>query len=118
MSNEIAYRGILFYFKDTATLENLPLNKDIGSSESQYVYVEDGMLVVKEGKITKVGTYADLKKDIADLKVIDYSNKIILQGLSILINMLHKVLSLRLMVKNYWNGWMIMFFLQEIISLE
>jgi len=81
MDDKIAYRGSLFYFKETATLANLPVNKDILSeSDQQYVYIEDGVLIVHTGKILNIGSYADLKRDIAQLKLIDYSGMLITPG--------------------------------------
>lgn len=81
MSDKIAYRGTIFYFKDTATLANLPVNKDNTSDPScQYVYIEDGVLIVESGKISAVGSYADLKNKLTGVKQVDYKNKIITPG--------------------------------------
>lgn len=81
MSEKTAYRGCLFYFKDTASLANLPINKDKQSDpDCQYVYIEDGVLIVEGGKIVEAGSYADLKSKIADIKVVDYKDKIITPG--------------------------------------
>jgi guanine deaminase len=77
MSETIAYRGDIFYFNDTATLENVPRKK--GKSE-QYVYIQDGVLLVQAGKILAVGNYADLKDKLSEIKVIDYQNKLITPG--------------------------------------
>lgn len=81
MSEKIAYRGCLFYFKDTATLANLPINKDKQSdADCQYVYIEDGVLIVDGGHVVEAGSYADLKNKIVNIKVVDYQNKIITPG--------------------------------------
>lgn len=84
MNNITAYRGSIFYFKDTATLENLPRKKQDALGEnyakSQYVYIEDGVLVVAGGIIKQVGSYADLKDQLTDIKIVDYKNKIITPG--------------------------------------
>lgn len=81
MSDKTAYRGAIFYFKETATIANLPVNKDKqGDVDCQYVYIEDGVLVVESGKIVTVGQYADLKKTLIDTKVIDYKGKLITPG--------------------------------------
>lgn len=81
MSGEIAYRGSLFYFKDTATLANLPVNKDLESgTDHQYVYIEDGVLIVKDGRIVNVGSHADLKKELSGIEIVDYKNKLITPG--------------------------------------
>ena len=53
-----AYRGSIFSFKETATLKNLPVKKS--DSNDQYIYIEDGLLVVEDGKISQVGSYAEL----------------------------------------------------------
>ncbi|PWY55078.1 guanine deaminase [Legionella qingyii] len=82
MSDKTAYRGAIFYFKDTATIENLPDNKKEKQSEQecQYVYIEDGILVVEAGKIVDVGSYDVLKNKIDGVKLVDYKNKIITPG--------------------------------------
>ncbi len=81
MSDKTAYRGALFYFKDTATLANIPINKDKQSEkERQYVYIEDGVLIVEAGKVVETGSYADLKNKIKDIKVVDYKEKLITPG--------------------------------------
>lgn len=81
MSDTIAYRGSIFYFKDTATLANLPVQKEKQSAEDcQYVYIEDGLLIVENGKIVTTGNYADLKKKLHDTKLVDYKNKLITPG--------------------------------------
>jgi guanine deaminase len=81
MSEKTAYRGSVFFFKDTATLANLPINKDKQSdADCQYVYIEDGVLIVESGKVVETGSYAELKNKIVDMKVIDYKGKIITPG--------------------------------------
>src|SRR5689334_16105566 len=81
MSEKTAYRGTLFYFKDTATLANLPVNKDNSSDPNcQYVYIEDGILIVESGKIIAIGNYADFKNKLANIKQVNYKNKIITPG--------------------------------------
>jgi guanine deaminase len=76
MSNKTAYRGSIFYFKDTATLANLPYNKDLDSKDHQYVYIEDGILIIESGKILAVGSHADLKT----IPLVDYTGKLITPG--------------------------------------
>jgi guanine deaminase len=81
MSDKTAYRGTIFYFKDTATIANLPVNKDQQSEQDkQYVYIEDGVLIVEAGKVVVAGNYADLKGQLADIKVVDYQGKFITPG--------------------------------------
>lgn len=81
MSSKIAYRGSLFYFKETATIANLPINKDQQSDKDrQYVYIEDGVLIVEAGKVVEAGSYSDLKNKLTNVKVVDYKNKIITPG--------------------------------------
>lgn len=81
MKEKIAYRGTIFYFKDTATLANLPVNKDNSSDpQCQYVYIEEGVLVVESGKIVEVGHYSDLKNKLTGIKQVDYKNKLITPG--------------------------------------
>jgi guanine deaminase len=81
MNDKTAYRGALFYFKDTATIANVPVNKEKQSDEDcQYVYIEDGLLIIESGKIVEVGTYSDLKSKISDIKVVDYKGKLITPG--------------------------------------
>lgn len=81
MNNKTAYRGIIFSFKDTATLANLPINKDLqGNNDHQYLYIEDGLLIVEAGKIIEVGAYDDLKNKCTNIEVIHYKDKIITPG--------------------------------------
>ncbi len=78
MGNKTAFRGSIFTFKDTATLENLPARKS--DPADQYVYLEDGVMVVEDGKITFVGDYADSKDQYEGVKLVDYSGKLITPG--------------------------------------
>jgi guanine deaminase len=81
MSDKIAYRGCIFYFKETATLANLPINKDSQDSPNcQYVYIEEGVLIVEAGKVVEAGSYTDLKNKLTDVKIVDYKNKLITPG--------------------------------------
>lgn len=81
MSTKTAYRGSIFYFKETATIENLPAHKDqLSGKDSQYVYIEDGLLIVENGKVVDVGSYSELKNKVGDIKVINYENKLITPG--------------------------------------
>lgn len=84
MNEVIGYRGKIFYFKDMADFSNLPKKKAEGLGEnylnSQYVFIEDGLLIVGSGKIIDVGNYADLKHKHDDLKIVDYHNKLITPG--------------------------------------
>lgn len=76
---EIAYRGAIFYFKDSATFENLP-RADKTQSKEHYVYHEDGVLIVKSGKVKEAGSYAGLKNKLANIKTVDYKGKLITPG--------------------------------------
>lgn len=81
MTDKTAYRGSIFYFKDTATIANLPINKDLQSdNDCQYVYIEDGVLVVESGIIVAVGQYADLKSTLIEVPLVDYKGKLITPG--------------------------------------
>lgn len=81
MSDKTAYRGSLFYFKDSATVANVPVNKDKQSDEDcQYVYIEDGLLIVEAGKIVASGSYDELKNKIDGIKIVNYKNKLITPG--------------------------------------
>jgi guanine deaminase len=80
-NQETAYRGSIFYFKDTASYENLPrMKKEQSSANTQYVYIEDGVLIVNSGKVKEVGNYADLKTKLNNIKITDYKNKLITPG--------------------------------------
>src|SRR4029078_5306396 len=80
MGDKTAYRGSIFYFKDSANFENLPRTKELQSADHQYVYIEDGLLIVDSGKIVDVGSYADLKNKLEHIKIIDYKGKLITPG--------------------------------------
>ncbi len=78
MKKRLAYRGSIFTFKGTATLDNLPRKKD--DLSDHYLYIEDGVLLVEDGLIKKVGDYNELKGEINDIEIIDYKGKIITPG--------------------------------------
>lgn len=78
-TKEIAYRGAIFYLRDSATFENLP-RADKNTGREHYVYHEDGIIIVKDGKIKEVGTYANLKGKLSSIKVVDYKGKLITPG--------------------------------------
>lgn len=81
MNNKTAYRGAIFYFKETATMANLPKHKDDPNDKNcQYIYLEDGLLIVENGKIVEAGSYNDLKNNITGIRIIDYKGKIITPG--------------------------------------
>src|SRR5579862_7739597 len=78
-NQEIAYRGAIFYFRDSATFENLP-RADKNAGKEHYVYHEDGVLIVKDGKVKEVGSYADMKNKLGKIKIVDYKGKLITPG--------------------------------------
>ncbi len=78
MVNKTAYRGSIFTFKETATLHNIPKKKS--DSPDQYTYIEDGVMIVENGKITHVDNYSNIKNQINDMKVVDYKGKLITPG--------------------------------------
>lgn len=81
MPDKTAYRGAIFYFKETATIENLSGGKEKSSNQDcQYIYIEDGILIVEAGKIVEVERYDDLKSKITDIKLVDYKGKLITPG--------------------------------------
>src|SRR5262249_5149555 len=79
-NQEAAFRGAIFYFKDSATYENIPRKKKDAETNPQYVYIEDGVLIVNAGKVKAVGNYADLKAKLNNIKLTDYKNKLITPG--------------------------------------
>src|SRR5262249_21358745 len=48
--------------------------------QSQYVYIEDGVLIVESGKIKAVGPYSDLRNQLNNVEVQDYQKKLITPG--------------------------------------
>lgn len=81
MTAKTAYRGSIFYFKDTATFENLPRKtEELTAANKQFDFIEDGLLVIENGKVAAVGEYSALSKTLGDVKVIDYKNKLITPG--------------------------------------
>lgn len=78
-----AYRGRIFYFKSTSTFKTIPYSKEVdkGFHDHSYCYIEDGVLIVDEnGKISEVGQYADLKKQLDNIPVVNYQGKLITPG--------------------------------------
>ncbi len=80
MPNTTAYRGAIFYFKDSASFENIPRRKELDASHHEYVYLEDGILIVEAGKIKAVDHYSTLKMQLGEIPVIDYRGKLITPG--------------------------------------
>lgn len=78
-TQKTAYRGGIFYFRDSATFENLP-RADKTEGREHYVYHEDGVLVVEAGKVKEVGAWSDMKNKLADAKVVEYKDKLITPG--------------------------------------
>ena len=78
-----AYRGRIFYFRDSSTFETIPYSKEVdkGFHEHSYCYIEDGILIVDEqGKVGDVGQYTDLKKQLDGISVENYQGKLITPG--------------------------------------
>jgi guanine deaminase len=44
-------------------------------------YIADGLLVIRQGQIEALGTYAELQSTLGDLPVVDYTGKLIVPGL-------------------------------------
>ncbi len=81
MTAKTAYRGMVFYFKDTANFENLPRKiEELSATNKHFVYIEDGLLVIENGKVAAVGEYSVLSKTLGDVKIVDYKNKLITPG--------------------------------------
>lgn len=78
MSNKKGFRGNLFSFKPTATLQTLPHRKT--DSHHEFLYLEDGLLIVESGKITAVGAYSELKNTLDENDITDHSGKLITPG--------------------------------------
>lgn len=65
-------RGKLLHFLD---------NPDTSSKFKSHQFFDDGILIIKDGKISKIGNWQQLKKDIPrDAKVSWYKNGLILPG--------------------------------------
>lgn len=63
-----------------ASILHFVSNPSQTEKESSYEYWEDGLLVVKNGKVEKVGKYSKLVSDYDASAVTDYSGKLILPG--------------------------------------
>lgn len=74
-----AYRGAIFFFRDSAKLDNLPA-ADKNAGKEHYVYHEDGILIVEDGKVADVGSYADMKTKISGMETVNYQDKLITPG--------------------------------------
>lgn len=66
------FRASLFHF-----LKDPEQTKEIHES---YSFIEDGLLVIKNGKVVEVGAYEKLKEKYDSTEIIDYSGKWILPG--------------------------------------
>jgi guanine deaminase len=79
---------ILFFISNFAIAENLYIRghvlhffHDPYKSENSYQYITDGLLIVRDGKIIKVGKFDDLKQTIpAHAHITDYPDGLILPG--------------------------------------
>lgn len=49
-------------------------------NENAYEYIEDGLLIVENGRIQKLGKYVDLKATVSEDVITDYSGKLIVPG--------------------------------------
>ena len=82
-AHKCAYRGRIFYFRDSSTFETIPFSKEVdkGFHEHNYCYIEDGVLIVDaHGKVHDVGQYADMKKHLDGVSVVNYTGKLITPG--------------------------------------
>ena len=72
----------IFYFRDSSTFETIPRSKEVdkGFHEHSYCYIEDGVLIVENGKVQAVGQYTKMSKELTDIKVIDYKGRLITPG--------------------------------------
>lgn len=77
-----AFRGRIFYFRDSSTFDTIPTSKEVdrGFHEHSYCYIEDGVLIVENGKVHAVGQYADMGKELAGVNVVNYKGKLITPG--------------------------------------
>lgn len=73
-----AYRGAIFYFRDSANFNNLPRIKN--EPNTHYVFIEDGLLVVETGKVKEVGHYKEMKAKWVNIKIVDYKGKLLTPG--------------------------------------
>lgn len=82
MTAKTAFRGRIFYFKDSSTFHTLPAKKSVDQDffEDSFCYLEDGVLIVENGKVAAVGQYADLKKNLAGIQLVEYKGKLITPG--------------------------------------
>ena len=81
-TKKTAFRGRIFYFRDNSTFDTIPTSKEVdkGFSEHSYCYIEDGVLIVENGKVFAVGQYADMGKELAGVNVVNYKGKLITPG--------------------------------------
>ncbi len=77
-----AFRGRIFYFRDSSTFDTIPRSKEVdrGFHEHSYCYLEDGVLILEDGKVHAVGAYKDMSKALEGIQVVDYSGKLITPG--------------------------------------
>lgn len=66
------YRASILHFLSDPTKSS--------STDASYEYWEDGLLVVKDGKVKAIGEYSEWIKEYEESKVIDYTGKLILPG--------------------------------------
>ena len=72
LDQPVAYRASIFHLLDDP-------GKDNNSDAMQFF--EDGMLLVDNGHVVKVGSTADIRQQLdADTKIVDYSGKLIVPG--------------------------------------
>src|SRR5690554_3581458 len=66
------YRASILHFLSDPTKSS--------STDASYEYWEDGLLVVKDGKVKAIREYSEWIKEYEESKVIDYTGKLILPG--------------------------------------
>jgi guanine deaminase len=79
MADNIAFRASIFTFNDSVTWGDV--SHQYESSKDCYTYIEDGLVEVRDGFITAVGSYQHLKSQLNDEVVVkDYRGMIITPG--------------------------------------
>ncbi|WP_199611342.1 guanine deaminase [Flocculibacter collagenilyticus] len=72
LAKTVAFKASILHFKSNPALAS--------TLEDSYEYFQDGILIIKDGKVHKVGSASELSTALKNIDVVDYSGKLIIPG--------------------------------------
>jgi len=82
-----------------------PALDDSSDKESAFEYFEDGILMIENGLISRIGPADELLKELpSDVPITHFTDKLIIPGLIDSTRIIHKQILLHPMANNCWTG--------------